>query len=281
MAKRFEGFFKPNRKTELYYQVWEPDEQSPQCNLIVAHGFGEHSGYYSHYIDGMKDLPVRVIALDHQGHGRSTGKRGYIPQFNDYVFDFTDFYKQIVQDFAQTKKNVIFGHSMGGLIVTKTVLLGRELNYDVLALSSPCFGLSTEVPKIKDLAARVFAKYLPTLTLAGELEYDDLTKDPVFLARYPKDPLRHDKASLGLYLGMLEGFEYVRENIHRLKSPVSFQVSGDDVIVDSLASQELFQKVESEHKQLKVYNDLKHEIFNEVGRDQVFADLQMFLKEFL
>ena len=80
---------------------------------------------------------------------------------------------------------------------------------------------------------------------------------------------------------MLEGFEYVRENIHRLKSPVSFQVSGDDVIVDSLASQELFQKVESEHKQLKVYNDLKHEIFNEVGRDQVFADLQMFLKEFL
>ena len=43
--------------------------------LLVAHGFGEHSGRYENVVSHFVPLGYAVYALDHRGHGRSDGGR--------------------------------------------------------------------------------------------------------------------------------------------------------------------------------------------------------------
>jgi alpha-beta hydrolase superfamily lysophospholipase len=53
-----------------------------------------------------------------------------------------------------------------------------------------------------------------------------------------------------------------------------------DPVVGSETSQKLFQKLGSEIKVLKIYPERMHEIYNDIGRDEVFADIKKFLSQF-
>jgi len=51
-----------------------------------------------------------------------------------------------------------------------------------------------------------------------------------------------------------------------------------DRLSNPKGSQMLYQKVSSADKTLKIYEGYYHEIFNEPGREQVFADVEAWLK---
>jgi alpha-beta hydrolase superfamily lysophospholipase len=138
-----------------------------------------------------------------------------------------------------------------------------------------------KVSPIKDIAARVLAKYLPDVTLHNELRFEHLSRDPQMLKAYQQDPLRHERASANLYLGMIEHMKYVNQNANRLRTPLLMQVAGHDMIVSAAASQAFFEKVTMVDKTLHVYTDSYHEIYNDLGYEAVFADLRKFLSRFV
>lgn len=62
--------------------------------------------------------------------------------------------------------------------------------------------------------------------------------------------------------------------------PALLQISGDDHIASAEASQEFFAKLPNKKNQLHVYPDSFHEIYNDLDRENVIADLKKFLGAF-
>jgi alpha-beta hydrolase superfamily lysophospholipase len=69
-----------------------------------------------------------VIGIDNQGHGRSTGYRGHVNQFDDYVHDLLYVIQDEIEKHPESKDIPVylFGHSMGSLICIRTLLLLRN-----------------------------------------------------------------------------------------------------------------------------------------------------------
>lgn len=69
MTNHEDGFFKGIKDTKLYYQKWSP--KTPKGVVLIAHGYGEHSGRYMNVVDTLVPEGFIVYALDHRGHGKS------------------------------------------------------------------------------------------------------------------------------------------------------------------------------------------------------------------
>lgn len=169
---------------------------------------------------------------------------------------------------------------MGGLIQLKSLTSHPEWEFTAQVLSSPFMGLALKVPAIKEIGAHFLYNFLPKVTLGNEITDDMLTRDPEVLKEFPKDILRHHKISSGVFLGALDAMKFVQERASRLTLPTLLQIPSADQVVSSPDSQELFKNMKCE-KILKVYNDYKHEIYNDLGREKVYEDLRAFLKKYV
>lgn len=278
MFQRSESFFKGVNKTRLFYQVWEPE--TVRGHLVITHGQAEHSACYQRLIEGMKDLSFAVYAWDLRGHGRSEGKRGFARDFEDYVKDFQLFLQHLRDERGLYPKDLaLLAHSMGGLIQLKMLLNNPHWEFPLQVLSSPMLGVAVDVPLYKDLAALVLKSLLPSVTLGNEIRFEALTRDPEVISEYKSDVLRHNRISSGVYLGSVTTIEIIRTSLHKIETSTLLQIPVDDPVVGSKTSQELFKKLGAANKVLKVYPDRKHEIYNDLGRGEVFEDITAFISE--
>ena len=56
----------------------------PRAIVLIAHGLFEHAGRYAHVAARLNGAGYGVVAIDHLGHGRSDGTRGFVPAFSVY-----------------------------------------------------------------------------------------------------------------------------------------------------------------------------------------------------
>ena len=75
VVRRVESRFEGARGQSLFRRSWIPPE--PERVVVLAHGFAEHSGRYDSLGAWFAARGVAVHALDHEGHGRSAGRRGH------------------------------------------------------------------------------------------------------------------------------------------------------------------------------------------------------------
>jgi alpha-beta hydrolase superfamily lysophospholipase len=221
----------------------------------------------------------KVFAWDLRGHGRSEGKRGFVRHISDYVDDLDAFYKLVSREHKGLNV-VLFGHSMGGM-VTLRYLESRPVEASALVLSSPALGLTLQVPKLKKQVARVAIKWWPTLTLHNEIKYEDLSRPEEMQRLYRTDTLRHEKVSPGLFLSLLEAFPLAEADAPQVQIPVLMQLSGDDRLVSTETSRQVFGRFPNKKNQLVVYPESLHEIYNCVERDAAIADLKKFISPYL
>lgn len=275
-----EGFFTGFHDSKLFYKHIE--DPKSQLNIVLTHGQSEHSGPYHRLFSALNDMPVSIYAWDLRGHGRSQGQRGYVLNFSEYVNDLKSYvdYLSVTHQLFE-KPVVLIGHSMGGLIQIKALLENQNWSIAAQVLSGPWLGLSVEVPLIKDLGAIAIHKLMPKLTLSNEIRYTDLTSDSEVIEEFKKDSLRHTKISAGAYLGGQTTSLAVKSLAADVKVPTLMQISSADPIVSSSACRDFYQKIGAEDKKLIEYPDFGHEIYNEVKRAEVFADLKAFLTRFM
>jgi alpha-beta hydrolase superfamily lysophospholipase len=65
----------------------------------------------------------------------------------------------------------------------------------------------------------------------------------------------------------------------RITIPALIMHGGDDRLVLPYASRKLYEAIASTDKTLKIYEGLRHEIFNEVERDKVLSDVVEWLNK--
>jgi alpha-beta hydrolase superfamily lysophospholipase len=280
---RKEGVFAGQGGAELFYQAWSPEAKPPLSTFVVTHGISEHSDAYDRFASALVIRGHDVVAWDLRGHGRSSGKRGHVGEFKNYSNDLAIFLDFLKSNGRLAGPFFLFGHSMGGLVTLRCALDHGTAGATAICLSAPLLGVSLAVPPLKDLAARALNRFWPSCTLHNEIAYDDLTHDRGIIASYEVDPLRHDKISPPLYLGLLDTIAYVESRASEIRGPFLLQVAGRERIVSRPAMEAFFEKIGSrpDEKKILVYPESLHEIFNDLDRKNALDDLDAFARETL
>lgn len=260
----------------IYYRLWHEEPRSP-ASLVIAHGLGEHSGRYAHVAERLVSIGLSVWALDHRGHGQSDGKRGHILAFKQYVTDLKLLIETAIS-VSDGHKPFLLGHSMGGLIAL-TFALDYQNLIAGLILSSPALGVAVAVPAIKKLLGRIMSRVWPGLTMSNELDHTKISHDQTVVKAYHDDPLVHDRVSARWFTEFIAAMAATNQRAEQLRIPILMQIAGDDRLVDAQVSRNIFPRLGTSDKTIKVYDGLYHEIYNEVPEQRagVLSDLDSWL----
>ncbi|MGH7858610.1 MAG: lysophospholipase [Candidatus Binatia bacterium] len=259
----------------LHWQTWQP-EDAVRAVLLVSHGYGEHASRYAHLVDSFVPLGYAVQALDHRGHGRSEGPRGHVGRFREFVSDFHAFRVRVEEEFRD-KPLVLVGHSMGGLIALHYVL-EHGAGLAALVLSSPALGLVDPPSRFLRWVARVLSVVAPRTSFQGNVKPELLSHDPSVGRAYSSDPLVHGRATARFFTEFQDAIRSAHERASEVTLPVLVLQAGEDRLVVPAAAGEVARRLGSEDKELRVYPGFFHELFNEVRKEEVFADMERWLR---
>jgi alpha-beta hydrolase superfamily lysophospholipase len=260
--------------TRLFVTDYLLPASQVQGSVVLMHGLGEHSGRYRHVAGFFNECGLSVRCYDNRGHGRSQGKRGDVINGNPMLQDA----EIIIDDFAARFAHppFLFGHSMGGLFAAHFALAHKS-PLRGLILSSPALALRMKPIELKMLA--VLEMLAPTIGVSNGVKSTFLSHDAKVVGAYRADPLVHGKISARLLRSMLSSIAYCASHAASLSIPTLMLVAGDDRLVDPDGSRRFFAKLKPGLAQMHVYDDLYHEIFNEVDTSRQFADLKAWLEQ--
>lgn len=243
-------------------------------SVVIMHGLGEHSGRYRHIAGFFNQCGLSVRCYDHRGHGRSQGKRGDVINGDPLLQDA----EIIIEDFSTrfSEPPFLFGHSMGGLYAARFALAGRS-PLRGLILSSPA--LAVTMSPFQRRLLKILHVLAPSLGLPNGLSPKFLSHDTRVVATYKADPLVHSRISARLLQSMLTSMEYCQEHAGAMRIPTLMLVAGDDHLVDVEGSKRFFDKLPPGLAQMYVYEDMYHEIFNEIDARRVLTDLKTWLEQ--
>lgn len=260
----------------IVYDVWTP-ESAPRGVVVVAHGFGEHARRYDHVAHRFGGAGLVVFALDHRGHGRSGGKRGYLKDMSEYTADFHTLVG-IATNAHPGLPVVVLGHSMGGGIVFAYGVEHPD-DYTAMVLSGPAVAVSAEVSPVLAALAKIVGRVAPGLPVE-QLATDMVSRDPQVVAAYQADPLvYHGKMPAGVARALLLVSETMPRRATALTAPLLVVHGDQDKLVGVDGSRRFMQHVGSTDAELKVYPGLFHEVFNEPERDAVLEEVVAWITE--
>ena len=269
-----QGVFNAPDNEEIFYQCWLPESET-KAALIVVHGVAEHCGRYMNLVNALVPEGFSVYGLDHYGHGRSGGRRLFVPSFKVYT-QCLDMLVDRVREWEPDKKCFLVGHSMGGLI-TASYLLDRQDKVDGAVFSGPAVKVPDNISPLTIWAARLFSKLFPTLGIK-QLEADRISRDPEVVRAYINDPLvSTGKLTARLAEQLLHTCLTIGKEAEKIRIPVLILQGGADALVDPGGARRFHASVSSADKELEIYAEKFHEIFNDPGHDQVFADIREWL----
>jgi alpha-beta hydrolase superfamily lysophospholipase len=270
-----EGKFTGRNNYSLYRQAWLPDGV-PIAVLIVVHGIAEHSGRYSNLVNYFVPKGYAVYSFDLRGHGKSDGTRSYIERFSYYLDDLKTFCDK-VRDENKTAKIFLVGHSMGSTIALDYAV-EHQSELAGLIVSGTTLKAGNSVSKASILMAKILSVLAPKMGVAS-LDANGISRDKAVVAAYINDPLNYTgklRARWGMEL--LKTMNKLQSTISELSLPVLIMQGTADRISDPSSSKMLFDGASSKDKTLKLYEDFYHEIFNDPERQQVFLDMEKWLK---
>ncbi len=258
------------RSLRLAYASYEPEHQ-PKALIILVHGIGEHSGRYKHVIEAFVQRNYAVYMHDHRGHGASQGVRGHIERF-DYFVDDLHALVELAREQHSGLPAFMVAHSLGGLIAVHYALRYQAI-LEGLVLSGPAIQVGDDVsPVIKKLSA-VLAAVLPRLRIVPITKSDNpLSRDPVVAELVRADPLM-DKGKVRARMG----YEIMRSALNavnrvgELTLPILIMQGDADRIVNPQGALHLYERVSSADKTLKLWPECRHEIFNELEKEEIIA----------
>lgn len=280
-VSEWETFPSMDKKLQLYSVLHHKQDWKQPRVLAIFHGLGEHGGRYLHFPHYIQSELDAVSCLDHRGHGRSEGIRGHVEKFDDYCDDVALALSRLDQSIKKRFGNSeihVFGHSMGGLIILKTLFKYSSLPIRSVSVSAPLLGVRVPIPFSKKIAALVLSKIWGSLQMTTELDAKKLSHDMNVIEAYQLDRLTHKKVTSQFYTEMLRAIADVLRRNSGFNYPLQFLIPLQDEIVNSEIALQFFRSIKLRDKLLKTYPGFYHEPLNETGKKQVFQDLLLWIK---
>jgi alpha-beta hydrolase superfamily lysophospholipase len=239
------------------------------AQILLVHGVAEHGGRYGAFEEFFADHGVGVSVMDLRGHGRSEGRRVWVPAFESYLEDLDVFLPHVQ---SHTERVFLVGHSLGGLIAVRYAET-RRVSLRGLIVSGAALRPAITPPRPVTWLLRQLNRLSSATPVPGLVKADQLSRDPAVVRAYEGDPLIAGHLTTGLGLASLEAGRRALAQAHRIEVPTLILHGGDDSVVDPRGSEELLARLGATDRELKVYPGLYHEIFNEPERETVLTDV--------
>ncbi|MFG6148210.1 alpha/beta hydrolase [Halobacillus sp. B23F22_1] len=246
-----------------------------RATIIIVHGAFEHAGRYVHLVKKLEQDGFEVKINDLPGQGMSEGKKGHIRSFNDYIKKVSEWVEEADKDLPV----FLLGHSMGGLIVTRT-LQQLKITVDGVILSSPAFSIKNGASKPMEVLSRGLNIVWPAFKVSSSLAPETVTTNQEMIASDQSDPLIIDKVSVRWYIEFQRSIKKAFKEVKYFPDiPLLIMQAGDDLIVDRRRTYQWFNLVCTSEKFYKEWPGYYHEIFNEVKWQQPYLYLYNFIQQ--
>jgi acylglycerol lipase len=269
------GTYESDDGLRLFEQEWSP-EGTPKAGVVIVHGYGEHTGRYVHVAEELTRNGYAVSTFDLRGHGRSQGDpRTFVRSFDEHLDDLERFLSR-VRERHSGRPLFLFGHSMGGTIAT-LFAIARQPEIRGLLLSGASLKLSDNYSPSLITLAKIISLVLPKLRLI-KLDASAVSRDAEVVREYVTDPLvYHGGIPARTGAEMNRAMERIRQRMETLEEPLLIMHGTCDLLADPEGSRQLYDRAESDDKDLRLYEGLYHEILNEPEKAQVLADMVEWL----
>lgn len=242
--------------------------------VILVHGLGEHAGRYEHVAERLNSWGFAVRGYDQCGHGESGGLRGTLPTDTRLVDDLVDIVDSTRARMRKGLPLLVLGHSMGGLVAARFVSLALRKT-EGLILSSPA--LDPGLSAIQKLLLAVLPKFLPNLCVSNGVKSEFLSHNAEVVQAYRTDPLVHDRISGRLGRFIATAGPQVIACAPQWTMPTLLLYAGDDRLLNSQGSRQFAASCPKEAITAICFEQMYHEIFNEVDAESVFSALKNWL----
>ncbi len=270
----------------------------------IVHGMCEYKERYEGFIDYLTQNGYIVFAHDHRGHGGSVTANENLGYFGDKKG------KAIVDDAALVTDEIrrlypglsvtLFGHSMGSLVVRAYIQKYEEKIDKLIVCGSPSknslavFGLMLNglisAFRGKKYRSRLMAN---ASTGGGDDKFPGegknawLTRDKAVVEKYNAD----EKCNFIFTCNGFSNLLHLVKNVYKKKRypakhsglPVFFMAGADDPVIGNekkwLAAQQFLRDVGYKNVTGKLYPKMRHEILNETGKEEVYADALAFIEK--
>ncbi|GJN17235.1 hypothetical protein PR202_gb04286 [Eleusine coracana subsp. coracana] len=225
-----------------------------------------------------------VYGIDHEGHGKSTGSKGYISNFSDIVKDCSNYFKSVCEKPTnRSKKRFLYGFSMGGTVVLQ--LHRRDpLYWDGAVLLAPMCKISDDMrpPSFVVSALKMISSVAPSWRVITAPDMlDRVCKNPQFKKEIRSNPYMYT-GKLALQTGreLLTVSLDIEKNLQEVSLPFLVLHGEDDIVAHPSGSKLLHERASSRDKTLKLYSGMWHVLMGERPEDveRVFADVISWLE---
>lgn len=244
--------------------------------VLLVHGLGEHSGRYHPLARRLTSWQFAVRSYDQYGHGESGGVRGALPSPDRLVDDLADLIDSTRKRMLPGQPLVVLGHSLGGLVAA--IAVARDaIAIEGLVLSSPPFDAGLN--RLQKFLVATLPTVAPNLTLGNGLDPEVLSHDPDVVAMYKADALVHDRISARLGRFIADAGPQVVVHATQWTVPTLLMYAGADKLVDPRGSRAFAAAAPAQVVTSRCFDDLYHEIFNELDVRPVYDRLRQWLDE--
>ena len=262
---------------ELFYRAWIPPKAKDKA-LLLFHRGHEHSGRWKDTVDllGLED--VSVFAWDARGHGHSSGKRGAAGNFADVVKDVDAFARHISSRHGVALGNMIMlGHSLGAIS-----LLAWVHDYAppvrAMILATAALRVKLYVPFAIPIL-RLKQKLLGPGYVTSYIKAKMLTHDKEQVAQYETDALIFRQIAVNVLLDLHDTATRLLADAGAIHTPTLMLGAGKDWVVSLGAQRKFFDKLSSSVKQMSVFENAYHAIFQEKDRNVIVRRVRDFIVE--
>ena len=242
--------------------------------VLLVHGLGEHAGRYDQVARRLNDWGFAVRSYDQYGHGESDGARGGLPTDTRLLDDLADI---VDSTRARTPRNtplILLGHSLGGLVAAHFVALALR-PVDALVLSSPA--LDPGLSAVQKILVALLPRIAPNLRVGNGLDPTFISHDPKVVAAYQADEFVHDRISGRLARFIADAGPATVALASRWKVPTLLLYAGADKLVNPAGSRAFAAAAPPQIVSAHCFENLYHEIFNELEAEPVFVELKRWL----
>lgn len=292
--------FKDEEGIEIFVYKWLPEGVINVKGAVqISHGMAETAARYERFAEDLTKAGYIVYANDHRGHGRTAGSVenvGYCGQdgFNWMVKDMRRL-NSIISDENPDIPIFLLGHSMGSML-SQTYIenYGDTINGVILSGTSGKMGILLDIGiviakrEMKRIGPRGKSTLLNNMTFGSynkefkpnRTDFDWLNRDNSEVDKYINDPYCGGVFSAGFFYDFLRGLKEMHKIEQLRKIPKDLPIylfSGekDPVGKDCRSVKQLidtYKKEQIKDVSYKFYKDGRHEMLNEINRDEVITD---------